>query len=561
MRFRSGRLPIVFGIASIFVAPLFAAETAPSDAKSKVDALFAEYDRSDAPGCALGIYQDGRIVYSRGYGMANLELRVANSPQTVFDIGSIGKQFTSFSILLLARDGKLSLDDDIRKFLPELPDFGKRVTIRHLLHHVGGLRDYIGILELEGHPEEDLTTEPETLEALARQKGPIFAPGDRYEYSNTGYFLLGQIVRRASGKSLRDFAQERIFGPLAMTHTQYNEDHTRVIPNRATGYRPRAGGGFSIEMSDFEQNGDGGVLTTVEDLFLWDRNFAEPRVGDRALIDEMEKTGVLNDGKAIDYAKGLRVTTYRGLRAVGHTGAWAGYLALLYRFPDEKFSVSCLCNRTSVNRVKFMHQIADIYLADKLTGPAETAPEKKPRVAVSATELARFAGAYRDPKSGDFWRASVEGGGLLVDAGTEKVPLESIGSDRFVPKEEGNLEVRFEKRPAGGRPALVAAWEDEDTQRFEPVEPWTPPAGSLSKFAGLYTSDEVPTLLRFTAGDGGLVLKHRTIPPNPWTPTVKDSFTLRGWNIAFTRDSGGKVDGFRLSTSDLSGIRFRRIGS
>src|SRR5262245_50443079 len=216
MKIRSRVSPVVFGIAGLIAAPLAAAETAPADAKSKVDALFAEYDRSDAPGCALGIFQDGRIVYSRGYGMANLELRVANSPQTVFDIGSIGKQFTAFSILLLARDGKLSLDDDIRKYLPELPDFGKRVTIRHLLHHIGGLRDYIGILELEGHGEEDVTTEPEALEALALQRGPIFAPGDRWEYSNTGYFLLGQIVGRASGKSLRDFAQERIFGPLGM---------------------------------------------------------------------------------------------------------------------------------------------------------------------------------------------------------------------------------------------------------------------------------------------------------------------------------------------------------
>jgi hypothetical protein len=206
-----------------------------------------------------------------------------------------------------------------------------------------------------------------------------------------------------------------------------------------------------------------------------------------------------------------------------------------------------------------MHQIADIYLADKLTGPAETPREKKPRVAVSAADLQRLAGAYRDPKSGDFWRVSVEEGALQIDAET-KVPLEATAPDRFVPKEEGNLEVRFEKPPSRGRPLLLATWEGEDTQQFEPVEPWAPPAGSLSQFAGLYTSDEVPTLLRFTASDAGLVLKHRTIPPKPWSPTVKDAFTLRGWNVAFTRDSRGRVDGFRLTTSDLSGIVFRRIG-
>ncbi len=378
MSIRRAAVPVILAL-TILPRSAPGADAAPADAKARVDTLFAAYDRSDSPGCVLGIFQDGGIAYARGYGMANLELGVANTPQTVFDIGSLGKQFTAFSVLLLARDGKLSLDDDVRKYLPELPDFGKKVTIRHLLHHTGGLRDYIGLLGLEGHGEEDLTTSQEALDVLARQKAPIFAPGERYEYSNTGYFLLSWVVKRTSGQSLREFAQERIFGPLGMSHTQYNEDHTRVIPNRATGYTPRKDGGFSIEMSDWEQNGDGGVLTSVEDLFLWDRNFADPRVGDRALIEEMEKTGVLNDGKAIDYAKGLRIASYRGLRTVGHTGSWAGYLALLYRFPEAKFTVACLCNRTGVNRVRSMRQIADIYLADRLQLPAEASAEEAAR--------------------------------------------------------------------------------------------------------------------------------------------------------------------------------------
>ncbi len=248
--------------------------------RSRVDELFREYDRSDSPGCALGVFRDGKIEYARGYGMANLELGVANTPQTVFDIGSTSKQFTAFAIQLLARDGKLSLDDDVRKWVPEIPSYGKIVTIRHLLHHTGGLRDYIELMSLQGVMTEDLTVDADVLDIMARQKAPNFAPGEEHLYCNTGYFLLSVIVKRASGQSLRDFAAERIFGPLGMRHTQFNDSHTRIIPNRATGYSKGKNGVFGIDMSDWEQTGDGAVATTVEDLQRWDQNFYDPKVGD-----------------------------------------------------------------------------------------------------------------------------------------------------------------------------------------------------------------------------------------------------------------------------------------
>ena len=227
-------LPILLTLTTASSSP----SVAPAELKAKVDGVFREYDRSDSPGCALGVYQDGKIVYERGYGMANLELGVANSPQTVFDIGSTSKQFTAFSIHLLAREGKLSLDDDIRKWVPEVPSYGPKITIRHLLHHTSGLRDYIEIMSLQGIQEEDLTTDADALAAIARQKAPNFPPGQEYLYSNTGFFLLSVVVKRASGESLRDFAAERIFGPLGMRHTQFNDSHTRIVPNRATGYVP-----------------------------------------------------------------------------------------------------------------------------------------------------------------------------------------------------------------------------------------------------------------------------------------------------------------------------------
>src|SRR5215472_490095 len=226
----------------LWLAPASASPAAaPADVRAKVDAVFREYDRTDSPGCALGVYRDGKIAFERGYGMANLELGIANSPQSVFDIGSTSKQFTAFSIHLLAREGKLSLDDDIRKWLPEVPSYGKTVTIRHLLHHTSGLRDYIEVMALQGMQEEDWTTEADALGAIARQKAPNFGPGDDYLYSNSGFFLLGVIVKRASGQSLRDFAQARIFGPLGMRHTQFNDWHNRILQERRRGIRHRYG--------------------------------------------------------------------------------------------------------------------------------------------------------------------------------------------------------------------------------------------------------------------------------------------------------------------------------
>ena len=493
--------------------------------------------------------------------MANLELGAALSPQSVFDIGSLAKQVTAFSIFLLARDGKLSIDDDIRKFVPEIPSYGAPVTIRHLLHHTGGLRDYIGLLSLGGARYEDVTTEQDALDALARQTTPAFAPGAKYQYSNSGYFLLGLVVKRASGKSLREFARDRIFVPLGMAHTQYNDDHTRVIPNRATGYEDRDGGGFRIEMSGFEQNGDGGMFTTVEDLLRWDANFFNPVVGDRALLEQMQTPGKLADGTPIDYAAGLRIGSYRGLRTVGHTGSWAGYRAILYRFPDQKFSVAILCNRP-VDRQPIMRRIADLYLGDlmeKAPAPAASSASGGPAVSLSAAQLSRLAGAYRDPETEGVWFLDVENGKLVADAEGSRLALRPVASDRFVPEAGGSLEVRFAASPPGARPKLVATWTDEDAETLEPITAWSPTASQLQAFAGSYTSDEIPALFRFAVENGKLVLRHRTIAADPWRPTLTDAFALGALTVTFTRNADGAVDGFR-GTGELMGVRFRRIG-
>ena len=405
------------------------------------DRVFAHLDRPGSPGCALAVYRDGRVAYARGYGLANLELGVPITPRTVFDIGSTSKQFTAMSVLLLAQDGKLSLDDPVRKHVPELPAYGRPVTIRHLLHHTSGLRDYIELLLLTGAQAEDFTTAADALDIIARQRALNFEPGSEWLYSNTGYFLMSVIVERASGVPLPRFAEERIFRPLGMTSTHFHDDHTMVVAGRATGYSPRAQGGFAIDMSDWEQIGDGAVFTTVEDLLKWDENFYTARVGGRALIDAMQRPGTLNGGKPLDYAAALFIRPYRGLRTVSHGGAWAGYRAELLRFPDQHLSVACLCNLATARPSLLAQRVADVHLAGLLKGePLAANGGRSDGAGTPATAPARLAPARLTEYAGRYFAEELQSGiTVAVDSGAlvlrgknwPREPLTPRGRDEF----------------------------------------------------------------------------------------------------------------------------------
>jgi len=251
-----------------------------------IDAVFADYDKPASPGCMLGVVASGELIYTRGYGRANVEHDIAFTPDTVFDIGSTSKQVLATSILLLVDDGKLSLDDDVRKYLPEVPDYGATITIRHLLTHTSGLRDYITLMTLAGWQMEDVTTPGQALDLVSRQKGLDFPPGAEFAYSNTGFFLASLIVERVSGKGLAAFAAERTFRPAGMSATRYMDDHAAVVPHRATGYEP-SGADFRVASSNWEQLGDGAVQTSIADLRKWDANFYAPRVGSDRLVQAL----------------------------------------------------------------------------------------------------------------------------------------------------------------------------------------------------------------------------------------------------------------------------------
>jgi CubicO group peptidase (beta-lactamase class C family) len=411
------------GILTVSAVGPAKANGADEKAAAAVDEIFADLAKPGSPGCALGVFRDAKIIFAKGYGLANLEENVAIAPSSVFDIGSTSKQFTAASILLLEKQGKLSVNDDVRKYIPELPDYGRRITILQLLNHTSGLRDYLALMELAGINIDSVTTDNDALALVVRQKALNFDPGSEWLYSNTGFFLLSVIVKRVSGKTLREFAAENIFAPLEMTHTQYREDHTLLIPNRAMAYDRKEQGSYALGVSYFEQTGDGAVHTSIEDLQKWDENFYSAKIGGKEFLTAIQERGKLNNGKVLDYAKGLSIGEYRGLPTVSHGGSWGGYRAELLRFPEQHFSVACLCNLGNENPTKRAHAVADVYLAALLKPKGEQKKEgdeerkkKKESINLTAAQLQPYAGDYWSEELGVSYRMAIAGTQLKLEA-------------------------------------------------------------------------------------------------------------------------------------------------
>jgi len=522
--------------------------------EAAVDRVFAAFS-PHAPGCAVAVYRNGATEFEKGYGSANLETSTPIDPQTVFDLGSTSKQFTAAAIVLLAEDGKLSLDDDIRKYLPEMPDYGSPVTIRQMLHHTAGLRDYVTLLTFADIDYDDVSTPAQALAMLARQKQLNYRPGDSFLYSNSGYFLATQIVERVSGMSMREFARQRIFGPLAMKHSFYKDDHAEVVPHRASGYVPEEGGRYRISQPNWEETGDGGVQTNVVDLARWVANFTAPRIGGDAFVREMERTGALNDGQPLDYALGLMVSTHRGRKMVHHGGSWGGYRAEILRFPEVGLGVATLCNSANADASALAIATADLWLAD---APAPTASAKEDaRQAVSPiredgagkTSPAR-AGTYRNPDSGSLRRVEIKDG----------VWIEAFGGRyRLVPRPDGSFEMvggpfearyRFLARPEGGLELQQSAMER--TIRFEELELHHPSEAELQSYVGGYRCDELGVVYRLQTNGSELYRIDSRGEREAFQPLRRNEFSYGNLTMRFDIDSSGRA---RHAILDIGRVR------
>jgi CubicO group peptidase (beta-lactamase class C family) len=432
-------------------------QTRPAtDLSGRVDELFKQWQSKDSPGASVLVVLDGRVAHAKGYGMANLEHGVPNRPDTVFDIASVSKQFGAMAIALLEADGKLSLDDDVKKYIAEVPDVGSRITLRHLVHHTSGIRDWPGSLALAGWNFEDVVSFQQILRMAFNQRELNFTPGEAYVYSNTGYNLLAEVVARVSGRSFRQFCEERIFKPLGMTRTHFHDDHGEVVVNRAESYRPAANGRYRHAVSNLTALGSSSLFTTIQDLAKWIGNFhsESPTVGGRAVVTRVHERGRLNSGATIAYAFGQSLGEYRGLKSVAHTGSWAGYRSVLQRFPDQRFAVVILANTSAMNPSAIAQQIADLYLADRLApagkpqAPAPPAASSAKPWEPTAADLQAYAGEYRSAELQTSYLLEVRDGRLVArHFRTGDFVFRPAQSDRFDAPTFG--QVRF-VRGSGG---------------------------------------------------------------------------------------------------------------
>ncbi len=409
----------------------------------QVDELFAEWSRPGRPGAAVGIVKDGRLIYARGYGMANLEYDIPITSRSVFRTGSIGKQFTAMCVALLAQRGKLSLDDDIRRYLPEMPQYDAPITIRHLIHHTSGLRDYLVLMGLAGRVGDYFITPTQALELLARQQGLNFSPGEQYLYSNSGYFLLGEVVARVSGMSLAEFARKNLFDPLGMHDTHIHDDRNRIVRNRATGYRRLASDDFRISITQLEIVGDGSVFTTVEDFLKWDQNYVSNKLdtGKGSLLEMVLTTGRLNDGSDMGYAFGLTIDTYRGLKRIHHGGSYMGYIANYARFPDQGFSVYVFANVSAMKPGHLTLAIADLFLEDEFTSKAVVQQAQNWQgvkktlpmgITLPESRLREITGSYYSEELDVVAELTLEDGRLIMRLELTRDTLVPISDTRFV---------------------------------------------------------------------------------------------------------------------------------
>jgi CubicO group peptidase (beta-lactamase class C family) len=463
-RFALGIALIAFAAVPPVTRSAPAAQSAPW--RDSVDEVFGPWATRQSPGCALGIYQDGRIAYERGYGMADLEHDVPIAPETPFYIGSVSKQFTAFAAALLIQQGKASLDDSIRKYFPELPEYANAITVQHLVHHTSGLRDFYTLLSIAGRRQDELYDNFAVLRLAARQKELNFPPGTDYLYSNTGYALLASLIGRAAGTTFSAFVDANIFKPLGMASSHVHDDDARLVKGRAYGYSG-AIGALRLDASTAERVGAGGVYSTIRDLIKWDENFYTGKVGGRALIDRVQTPGSLSDGKPLTYAWGLQIGRYRGQPIVEHGGSLVGYRAHLMRFAEKHISIACLCNHAGIAPGTLARRVADIVIGSGFGEAASSTPAQPgagrggSTAASSAVPVGTyrsgplgFPGVYYSDEIDATFTITAAGERLLAQRDSDLTPVElqRVSTDEF---RFGGMTVRFVRGADGTLQALL----------------------------------------------------------------------------------------------------------
>jgi len=542
-------------LAICFLVPASQAASA-SRTTRKVDQLFAQWDRRDSPGAAVVIVKDGAVVYQRGYGYANLEHRVRITPKTVFDVASVAKQFAGLSVAMLVQDGKLSLDDDIRTYLPDVPDFGKPITLRHLVHHTSGLRDWPGTLALSGMDWEGPITQETILEMVRRQRELDFAPGEEYQYSNTGYNLLAAVIAKVTGQSFRGWSDANIFDPLGMKHTLVCDNSAEIVTNFANSYASRDEGKFHRVVSQLSAQGSSSLFITAEDMGKWLLNFETARVGGKAALEMMRQPGKLNSSAKVDYGFGVALAENRGIKMILHTGGWAAYRSVVMRIPEKRFAVAILSNAGNMNTHDLALKIADLYLGLSLAKPLVQSPSE-PSAAVKSDPATwdAYLGVYR-LRPGWLLTISREGDQLMAQATREnKFKMTPLSNTNFFVAAYGAA-VDFVCEESGSVTQLVYRGIRAPKLNVPNLS-----RDRLTAYVGDYWSEELRATYRIEIRDGQLATCLRSGNWIHLLPTGPDRFDAEAERIGieFTRNPAAEVTEMKVSGRRIRNIRFARM--
>jgi CubicO group peptidase (beta-lactamase class C family) len=527
-------------LAALAVPSMLAAQT--RDIGPMVDSIFQRWSSTRSPGCAVGVAQHGRVLLTRGYGMANLETGTPITAETIFESGSVAKQFTATAVWLLAMDGRLRLDEPVRRYLPEFPEYDRPITVRHLLTHTSGLRDWGNLVAAGGWPRgERVHNQTDLLDVVYRQKALNYPVGDYYSYTNSGYAVAVALIERVSGKSFDQFTQERIFRPLGMTHTSWRTDYTALVPGRAQAYE-RQGGEWRLDTPHENVVGPGGMLTTVGDWMIWNEALSKNtlRAGH---ADSLTRRMRLTSGRQIPYALGIVVGQYRGVPEIGHSGSTGGYSTYLARYPDQgNLSIAVLCNAAAPGPGGLMRQIADRMITDFPERPVTQAGRP------DSAAFARFHGIYRDVRTSAAFEVGAEVGRTARPTSDAAFLM---GANRW----------RFEVDAAGRPRLLTITTPDGDNllYTFMSAAAWTPTAAQLRAFEGSYRSEEIGATYAVRVAGDSLTYSRRPGTSITVRPTHQDAFARGGGAVWFTRDRDGRVAAMHVSDGRMWNLVLARV--
>jgi CubicO group peptidase (beta-lactamase class C family) len=543
---------------------IFAQETS-QEARGKVDQIFSEFINSGSPGASVAVFKNGEIIFKNGYGLANLEYDIPVTPSTIFHVASVSKQFTAFVIADLAEKGKISLDDDIRKLLPEVPDFGQTITIRHLIHHISGLRDQWELLSMAGWRLDDVITKEHIMKMVKHQKELNFEPGSRYLYCNTGYTLLAEIVSRVTGKSFPQYTNEAIFEPLGMFNTHFHDDHEKIVQNRAYSYYIDENYKFRKSVLSYANAGATSLFTTVEDLSKWIRNFETCKVGGSSVIEQILKKGILNSGREIRYAFGLSHGKYKGLNTISHSGGDAGFRSFLVHFPEYNYGIAVLSNLASFSPSGAAYKVADIFLKDYLEKekPEEKADEiveERKFVKIDPEILKRYTGKFR-LQNGFVFEIAVEADRLKIgEPGEQKFEMLPESETKFYVKTM-STEILFQEDSSGKYHQFLLK-RTGGQMTGKKIEEEKISSDHISEFTGDYYSEELGTAYTIVVKNNSLIAVHRRHNDIFLSFSEKDNFMGNRWffrRVNFIRNEDNKITGFKLTGSRVWNLKFEKI--